>query len=89
MYTRLWMPESARQLIFKCELCGTRFPENQKRAWRRHVSDCAKQHEGEIQQWDSQRRGNALLTTQDTERKAYLKKNPRNRGLRSLAGRKQ
>ena len=80
---QLWIPEEARGTIYVCRVCQKRFPESQFSQWKRHVQACAKSHRDEHLEQIEERRQNVILSPGDRERFEYVRKNPRNRGVKS------
>lgn len=74
----LWIPPSARESvaskrIYRCNACGTEFPEYQKQAWIQHVGKCART-ETASEAHAAQRDDNAYTGVYDTEKYAHLRK---------------
>lgn len=73
MSLEIWIPESAREEVFVCTLCETRFPKRQTRAFHRHVAQCAVRHEQEIGEAVAAR-DTVVYRPLDQEQAAYWKK---------------
>lgn len=58
MSLTVWIPESAREtrVVFRCNVCGTKFPDTQRQQFERHVSACAKRNLDSIQETVDKRR---------------------------------
>jgi DNA-directed RNA polymerase subunit M/transcription elongation factor TFIIS len=44
----LWVPDSAKERVLKCTLCGTEYSERQKLMHERHVINCAKRSNEDV-----------------------------------------
>lgn len=75
--TGLLVPPSAivRTKTYGCNVCGRRFPENQRQQWARHVQACARKNEDKIERIVHYKRGeDHVLGIGDEEKHRWVRK---------------
>ena len=61
-------------MVFRCNVCGTKFPDTQRQQFERHVSACAKRNIDSIQQQVKDRTDVFNDSPQDREMWSWVRK---------------
>lgn len=73
----LWLPPTLGKpagKTYRCNVCETVFPESQKVTWQQHVIKCAERNPV-AEDRAEYRNGNAVLSAQDKEQYAWVRRN--------------
>lgn len=71
----LILPSSASLgKTYKCEICGTRFPERQREDWARHVRRCDRQKGEIVDELYAMKQANFFTSVADREQFLYRRR---------------
>ena len=74
-------PGADRPKFWRCEDCGTRYPEEKYDSFTRHILGCARAHEGEHDEMVADYKSDIMGSDEHLEERAYKRKKAALKGV--------